>query len=51
MKYKIYDGGESMIRLATIGTNFITDWLMEGILELDETTKRWQKIQRLMRFM
>ena len=25
-----------MIRLATIGTNFITDWLMEGILELDE---------------
>ena len=59
-----------MIRLATIGTNFITDWLMEGILELDEiqltavysrnlekgkkymiTTKRWQKIQRLMRFM
>ena len=25
-----------MIRLATIGTNFITDWLMEGVLELDE---------------
>ena len=25
-----------LIRLATIGTNFITDWLMEGILELDE---------------
>ena len=28
--------GEPMIRLATIGTNFITDWLMEGVLELDE---------------
>ena len=25
-----------MIRLATIGTNFITDWLMEGVQELDE---------------
>lgn len=24
-----------MVRLATIGTNFITDWLMEGIQELD----------------
>ena len=28
--------GERMIRLASIGTNFITDWLMEGVLELDE---------------
>ena len=25
-----------MIRLATIGTNFITDWFMEGVQELEE---------------
>lgn len=25
-----------MVRLATIGTNFITDWLMEGVLELED---------------
>ena len=25
-----------MVRLATIGTNFITDWLMEGVQELDD---------------
>lgn len=25
-----------MVRLATIGTNFITDWLMEGVQELEE---------------
>lgn len=25
-----------MVRLATIGTNFITDWLMEGVLELPD---------------
>lgn len=24
-----------MVRLATIGTNFITDWMMEGVQELD----------------
>ena len=24
-----------MVRLACIGTNFITDWLMEGVQELD----------------
>lgn len=28
--------GERMIRLATIGTNFITDWFMEGVQELEE---------------
>lgn len=25
-----------MVRLATIGTNFITDWLMEGVQELED---------------